>query len=75
MWAIFAVIVAYVALYYLAIGVCRLGFALPFLLRWPLFLGAVLLFLDVAGTFAEANPFVSIGASIVVFLGVRSSLV
>ncbi len=74
MWAIFAAIVACVVLYYLVIGVCRVGFALPFLLRWPLFIGAILLFLDVAATVAEVNPLASIGACVVAVLGIRSGL-
>jgi hypothetical protein len=53
--------------YYLVIGVCRVGFALPFLLRWPLFIG-------VAATVAEVNPLAGIGACVVAMLGIRSGL-
>ena len=74
MWAIFAAIIACVVLYYLTTGVCRLGFALPFLLRWTLYIGAILLFLDIAGTVAEANPLLSIGACVIAIFGIRSSL-
>ena len=73
MWAIFAVIVAFVALYYLTIGVCRVGFALPFLLRWLLFIGAVLLFLDVERFLIAENPLLGIGALVVAALGVASA--
>ena len=55
MWAIFAAIGTYVALYYFTIGVCRAGFALAFLLRWSVFLGAVSLSLDVARTLAAVT--------------------
>jgi hypothetical protein len=74
MWAIFAAIVACVVLYYLVIGVCRVGFALPFLLRWPLFIGAVLLFLDVLATVAGGNPLIIVAAIVVTVLGIRSCL-